>query len=58
MDSEPERGGPDASLQAAFQRLLDPGSLGQGGRWLHHNQKLIASEESRVSWRGEDERDV
>ncbi len=38
--------GLDGSLQAAFQRLLDPGSLGDEGRWLHCNQKLIV--ENRV----------
>lgn len=31
----------DGSLQAVFQRLLDPGSLGDEGRWLHCNQKLM-----------------
>lgn len=39
--------GLDGSLQAAFQRLLDPGSLGDEGRWLHCNQKLIVANRVR-----------
>lgn len=31
----------DGSLQAAFQRHLDPESLGNDSRCSHNNQKLI-----------------
>lgn len=40
--TQSQSAGIDGSLQAAFQRLLDLGSMGDEGRWLHYNQKLIA----------------